>query len=34
MGYFGNNKGLEGCIRKGYLPPALAKRMDAYEAIC
>ncbi len=34
MGYFGNNKGLEGCIRKGYLPESLAKRLDAYEGIC
>lgn len=34
MGYFGNNKGLEGCIRKGYLPPSLVERLDAYEVIC
>ena len=34
MGYFMTNKGVEVCIRKGYLNEDVAKRLDAYEVIC
>ncbi len=34
MGYFGNNKGLEACIRKGYIDKSVLKGLDAYEVIC
>jgi len=34
MGYFGNNKGVEICVQKGYLTEDTAKRLDAYEVIC
>ncbi|MBE6527355.1 MAG: phosphotransferase [Thermoplasmata archaeon] len=34
MGYFGNNKGLEACIRKGYVDNSVLKRFDAYEVVC
>ena len=34
MGYFGNSKGLEACIRKGYIDESVTKRIDAYEVIC
>lgn len=34
MGYFGTNKGVEVCIRKGYLDEDIARRLDAYEVIC
>ena len=34
MGYFGNNKGLEACVRKGYIDRSVAERMDSYEVIC
>ena len=34
MGYFGNNKGLEACLRKGYVDRSVLKRIDAYEVIC
>jgi len=34
MGYFGNNKGLEACLRKGYIDRSVLKRFDAYEVIC
>ena len=34
MGYFMTNKGVEVCIRKGYLDQDVARRLDAYEVIC
>ena len=34
MGYLWSNKGVEVCIRKGYLDEDVARRMDAYEVIC
>lgn len=34
MGYFGSCKGVEVAIRKGYLEPEIAERLDAYEVIC
>ncbi len=34
MGYLGSNKGVEVCIRKGYLDEGVARRLDAYEVIC
>ena len=34
MGYLLSNKGVEVCIRKGYLSEDTAKRLDAYEVIC
>ncbi len=34
MGYFGTNKGMEACIRKGYLDSRLTRMLDAYEVIC
>ena len=34
MGYLMSNKGVEICIRKGYLNEDVAKRLDAYEVIC
>ena len=34
MGYFGNNKGLEACLRKGYVDKSVLDRIDAYEVIC
>ena len=34
MGYFGTNKGVEICIRKGYLKEDVARRLDAYEVLC
>ena len=34
MGYFGTNKGVEICIRKGYLNEDVARRLDAYEVLC
>ncbi len=34
MGYFMTNKGVEVCIRKGYLAEEVATRLDAYEVIC
>lgn len=34
MGYFGNNKGVEVCIEKGYLDENIVGLLDAYEVIC
>lgn len=34
MGYLMSNKGVEVCIRKGYLPESIAGRLDAYEVLC
>ena len=34
MGYFGNNKGLEACLRKGYVDRSVLDRIDGYEVIC
>lgn len=34
MGYLMSNKGVEVCIRKGYLDESVASRLDAYEVIC
>lgn len=34
MGYFGTNKGVEICIRKGYLNEGVVQRLDAYEVLC
>lgn len=34
MGYLRSNKGVEVCIRKGYLDEDTARRLDAYEVIC
>lgn len=34
MGYLGNRKGVEVCIRHGLLSPAVAERLDFYEVIC
>lgn len=34
MGYLLSNKGVEVCVRKGYLSQDTAKRLDAYEVIC
>ena len=34
MGYLMSNKGVEICIRKGYLDEDIARRLDAYEVLC
>lgn len=34
MGYLMSNKGVEVCIRKGYLDESVVSRLDAYEVIC
>ncbi len=34
MGYFGNNKGLEACLRKNYIDRSVLEKFDAYEVIC
>lgn len=34
MGYLMGNKGVEVCIRKGYLDESVALRLDAYEVLC
>ncbi len=34
MGYLGSNKGVEVCIRKGYLDKSIVSGLDAYEVIC
>ena len=34
MGYLMSNKGVEVCIRKGYLDEDVARRFNAYEVIC
>lgn len=34
MGYFGSNKGVEICIRRGFLNEGIVSRLDAYEVIC
>lgn len=34
MGYLMSNKGVEVCIRKGYLEESVTDRLDAYEVIC
>ncbi len=34
MGYMGSCKGVEICIRRGFLDESVAERLDAYEVIC
>lgn len=34
MGYLGSSKGVEVCIRRGFLDESVTERLDAYEVIC